>query len=96
MTEMSPIALQGLLEYLYGTLTPQNMRWVADHLISQADLAEAPAPQRLTMEEVNAMIAEAEADIVAGRVTLHDEVMRQWEEDIARREREEHEMAKVG
>ena len=96
MTEMSPIALQGLLEYLYGTLTPQNMRWVADHLISQADLAEAPALQRLTMEEVNAMVAASEADIVAGRATPHDEVMRQWEESITRRERDEQEMAKVG
>ena len=94
MTEMSPIALQGLLEYLYGTLTPQNMRWVADHLISQADQAEAPAPKRLTMKEVNAMIAEAEADFAAGRVIPDEEAWHEYDgENIWE---EEHEKTKVG
>ena len=36
-----------------------------------------------TMEEVNAMLDAAEADIAAGRTTPHEEVMREWEEEIA-------------
>ena len=27
---MSTVALNGLLDYLYGTLTPDNMRWVGE------------------------------------------------------------------
>ena len=37
---MSTAALTGLLEYLYGTLSASNMRWVADHLIEQASEKE--------------------------------------------------------
>ena len=36
---MSTAALSGLLEYLYGTLTASNMRWVGEHLIEQAKLS---------------------------------------------------------
>lgn len=46
---MSTIALQGQLEYLYSTLTPKSMRWVADHLVEHADQVEKPAPKRFTM-----------------------------------------------
>lgn len=87
------MALQGLLDYLYGTLSPTNMRWVADHLIERANWVEAPAPKRLTMEEVNAMLDEAEANFAAGRGIPHEEVMREWDEEIARMEREEYKMA---
>lgn len=92
---MSSTALQGLLEYLYGTLTPKSMRWVADHLIEHAALAEEPAPKRLTMEEVNAMIDEAEANIAAGRGIPHEESMRRWKEEIARLKRTEYEMVEA-
>ena len=30
---MSETTLSSLLEYLYGTLTPSNMRWMAKHLM---------------------------------------------------------------
>lgn len=76
--DMSTTALQGLLDYLYGTLTPQNMRWVADHLVEHADFVEAPAPRRLTMEEINAMLDEAEANFAAGRGIPDEEVWRKY------------------
>lgn len=85
---MSTTALQGLLEYLYGTLTPSNMRWVADHLIEHADRAEKSGLRRFSMEEVDAILDEAEAEIAAGIGTSHDEVMREWDEEIARMEQE--------
>lgn len=86
---MSTTALQGLLEYLYGTLTPSSMRWVAEHLVEQANKVEEPAKEpelrRYTMAEVNAMLDEAEANFAAGRGIPHEEVMRRWDEKIARR-----------
>ena len=48
---MSTTALQGLLEYLYGTLTPSNMRWVADHLIEHAEIAKYSPEERREYEE---------------------------------------------
>ncbi len=82
---MSTTALQGLLEYLYGTLTPKDMCWVADHLIEHAQRSSEPL-KRLTMEEVNAMLDEAEANFAAGRTIPHEEVMRRWDEEIAQME----------
>ena len=48
-----------------------------------------------TMEEINAMIDESEAEIAAGLGTPHEEVMREWDEEITRMEQEELEMAEV-
>ena len=39
-TIMSTATLSSLLEYLYGTLSPSNMRWVGEHLIEQAQKEE--------------------------------------------------------
>lgn len=89
---MSEATLQGLLDYLYSTLTPDNMRWMAAHLMAHAD-GENLKPY--TMEEINAMLDEAEADIAAGRTTPHEEVMREWEEELVREEQEEHQMAEA-
>jgi len=53
----------------------------------------APQPmRRYTMDEINAMIDESERDIAEGRVYDHEEVMREWEEEIAREEQEELEL----
>ena len=81
---MSTAALNNLLEYLYGTLTPDNMRWVGKHLIEHADKEESLKPY--TIEEIHAMIDESVADIAAGRTISHEEMMRQWEEELAREE----------
>ena len=92
---MSTTALQGLLEYLYGTLTPKNMRWVASHLIEHADQAEPVELKRYTMEEINAMLDEAEAAFKAGRGIPDEEVMRRQEEKLARMKHVECEMAEM-
>ena len=92
---MSTAALQGLLEYLYITLSPDNMLWVADHLIEQAKQADGSELKPYTMEEINAMLDEAEANFAAGKGIPHEEVMREWDEEIARMEQEEIEMAEA-
>ena len=48
-----------------------------------------------TMEELNARIDQAEAEIAAGLGTPHEEVMREWDEEIERWEQEELEMAEA-
>ena len=82
---MSTATLNNLLEYLYGTLTPDNMRWVGKHLIDYAEKEETLKPY--TMDEINAMLDEAEADIAAGRVVDDDEVWREYDEERAREKR---------
>jgi len=91
---MSTTALQGLLDYLYGTLSPNNMRWVAEHLVMQADKVENPDLKPYTMEEINAMLDEAEANFAAGKGIPHEEVMRRSREKLAQR-RKELEMAEA-
>lgn len=86
---MSTTALQGLLDYLYGTLSPDNMRWVGEHLVMQADKVENPDLKPYTMDEINAMLDEAEADFEAGKGIPDEEVWREWDEEIARMEAEE-------
>ncbi len=54
-----------------------------------------PPMKRYTMEDIHAMIDESEAEIAAGRVTDHDEVMREWEEELEREEQEELELAEM-
>jgi len=84
--DMSTATLTSLLDYLYGTLTPSNMRWVGEHLINRA-IQEEHTPKPYTMEEINTMLDLAEADIAAGRTTPHEESMRKWQEKIANKEK---------
>ena len=83
---MSTATLSSLLDYLTGTLSASNMRWVGEHLIEFANKAEKFPLKRYTMEDINSMIDQAEADIAAGRMTSHEESMRNWREKIARNE----------
>ena len=54
-----------------------------------------PPMKRYTMDDINAMIDEAEREIAAGLGTPHEEVMREWDEELAREEQEELEMAEM-
>lgn len=95
---MSTATLNSLLEYLYGTLSRNDMRWVADHLMEHANREEDYDLKPYTMEEINAMLDAAEADIAAGRTTPHEESMRQARERItlkAHMKREESVMAET-
>ncbi|MBR5633646.1 MAG: hypothetical protein IKW78_00470 [Prevotella sp.] len=81
---MSNATLTSLLDYLYGTLTPSNMRWVGEHLIEYARKEEeAPVLKPFTMEEIDAMLDEAERDFEAGEYLTHDEVFHHHKETVA-------------
>ena len=76
---MSEATLTNLLEYLYDTLTPNNMQWLGEHLIERANHTVKP----YTMEELNARIDQSERDSAEGKVYDFDDVMREIEEEFA-------------
>jgi len=56
----------------------------------------APPPmKRFTMDEINDMLDEAEADFAAGKGIPDEEVWREWDEELAREEQKELEMAEM-
>lgn len=70
------------------TLYRQQSQRVRDAFrsrIAQDEKQESEQLKPYTMEEINAMLDEAEADIAAGRTTPHEESMRQARERIARK-----------
>jgi len=91
---MSKTALTNLRDYLTSTLSTADMIWLVEEMQSfMRDSEEETKPY--TMEEVNAMLDEAEADFEAGLGVPHEEVMREWKEEIAREEQKELELAKA-
>ena len=84
---MSTAVLMQLRDYLYGTLTPDDMRWLATQLTKYAEKEEYSL-KPFTMEELNARIDEAEADIDAGRVISDEDMWRELEEEFAREDSE--------
>jgi len=91
---MSTQALTGLRDYLTGTLSVADMNWLAGELTDYAKREESSL-KHYTVEEINAMLDAAEAEIAAGKGTPHEEVMREWDEEIARMEQEEFEVAEA-
>ena len=85
---MSTAALINLRDYLTGTLSTANMLWLSEELANCAKKKATP-PCRLTLKEMNALLDEAEAEIAAGGGTPHEEVMREWDEEIERWEQED-------
>lgn len=83
---MSTAALTGLLDYLYDTLTPSNMRWVAEHLIERA-AKEEHTPKPYTMDEINAMLDVAEEEIAAGLGTPDEEMWDELDVELARQKK---------
>ena len=71
---MSTATLTSLLDYLYGTLSSSNMRWVGEHLIEQAKKQESEQFRPYTMQEIDDMLDEAEAAFEAGEYLTNDDV----------------------
>lgn len=75
--------LQGLLEYLYATLSPNNMQWLGEHLIEHAQSAFQP----YTMAEIDAMLEESECDFEAGRCFSTSQVLEMCRDAISQKQR---------
>lgn len=76
---MSEATLTNLLEYLYDTLTPSNMRWMAEHLVEHADFEEAN-PKPYTIEELHQMVEEGERQMAAGLWQDSEDMFRELDE----------------
>jgi len=60
------------------TMLAQSMKPAVDKKQDSEEYSLKP----YTMEEINAMLDKAEADVAAGRTIPHDEVMRKWEAEL--------------
>lgn len=71
---MSTVAMQGVFEQILATfnLTADNKRWLAEHLVEYADKEEQIEPY--TMAEIEAILAESEADFEAGRYKTNEQI----------------------
>ena len=80
---METATLNNLLDYLYRTLTPNNMRWVGERLIEHAMKEEGNEQLRpYTMEEIDSMLNDAEIAFEAGDYLTNDEVFHKHEEKV--------------
>ena len=82
---MSEATLQGLLDYLYSTLTPDNMRWMATHLMAHADLDEENL-KPYTIEELHQMVKEGEQQMAAGQWQDSEDMFRELDKEFEREE----------
>ena len=82
---MSEATLQGLLEYLYDTLTPDNMRWMAIHLMAHAD-ADEKKEEPYSIEELHRMVAEGEQQFAEGKWQDSEDMFRELEKEFATEE----------
>ena len=79
---MRTATLTSLLNYLYGTLTPNNMRWVGEHLIEYAKKEENEQLRPYSMQEIDDMLDEAEAAFEAGEYPTNEEVFHHQKEAV--------------
>ena len=70
-------------------LSPNDMRWVAEQLIEQAN-AEDLKPY--TIEELHQMVAEGEREFAEGKWQDSEDMFRELEEELAQ---EEHQFAEA-
>ncbi len=71
---MSTATLNNLLEYLYATLTPNNQKWLGEHLIEHAKLEEDPM-RPYTKEELLQMAETGRKQIADGFCYTTEEVI---------------------
>lgn len=80
---MSTVALNGLLEYLYSTLTTNNMRWVGEHLIEYAKKEDSERLRPFTMKEINDMLDEAEQQFASGQCKTSEQVWEKYKHELS-------------
>lgn len=80
--------MTGLLEYLYNTLSPSNMRWMGERLIEHANTEESMKPY--TVEELLERAEKGRREIAEGHYTDIDEVLRELDMDFMEDEMKSH------
>ncbi|MCR5456398.1 MAG: hypothetical protein K6F33_15585 [Bacteroidales bacterium] len=87
---MSTTALTGLRDYLCDSLDTADMMWLSVQLADYARRLQEEelmptSPKRFTMDEINAMLDEAERQVKTGKVVSNEDVFRKWDERKATR-----------
>ena len=91
---MSTATLSSLLEYLYATLSPSNMRWVGEHLIEYAKKEEEEeALTPYTREELLERAEEGRRQIAMGNYCTMEELLQELDEDFAEDNKQQYEIA---
>lgn len=89
---MSTKALTGLRDYLCDSLSLANMLWLSKQLadyVQQQEAEKLPPPlKQYTMDEINAMLDEAERQAKAGESVSNEEVMHWIEKELTGDEKE--------
>lgn len=86
-TKMSTATLQGLLDYLKGTLSTSNMLWLSERLTEYAKEKQEQDLKPYTIEEIRSMIEQSRRDSAAGLGEDSDEMFRELEEEFAELEK---------
>ena len=74
--------MNSLLDYLYGTLSPSNMKWVAEHLLEQAKYEEEHL-KPYTVEELMERAEEGRRQIAMGNYIEMDDLLQELDRDFA-------------
>lgn len=85
---MSTTTLTGLRDFLYSTLTTNNMLWLGTQLTERAKEQEGFSLDPYTKDEIEAMLVEAERQAAAGLSQDSDDMFRELREEFAREEQE--------
>ena len=79
---MSEATLTSLLEYLYGALTPSNQRWLAEHLLENADAEEGEVLKPYTVEELLERAEKGRKEIARGNYVTSEDLFRDLFEEF--------------
>ena len=77
ITTMVQAQLDGLLQFLLGSLDYNNRLWLSQHLIEPQTNEEV---RPYTWEEINQHIDEAEADFAMGKQYDHQQIMNEMKQ----------------
>lgn len=81
---MSTTTLNGLLEYLQATLTPNNMQWLGEHLIEYAHQnTKETISNSYTIEELYNMAETGRKQIARGEYMFTEDLLQKCEKGTA-------------
>jgi hypothetical protein len=85
---MSTATLLGLRDYLYSTLTPNNMIWLGNQLTEYGH-KQQESQKPYTKEEIFAMIDESERQLANGEYQDFDDAMAEIEKELEEEDRKQ-------
>ena len=84
---MNSTALNGLRDYLFGTLSADDMMWLAEELKNHLHKGSASKPY--AMEEIDGWIDESERQMAANLCEDEEDVYRELKDEFAHVEKKD-------